>query len=85
MMNTRVLFLIIGLGLGALVGWLTRPEAAEIKLGPMSIEVQGDHAAGAHDTGRSDQQPNSAYCRYAVAGGVLGALAGCSSRGARIE
>lgn len=75
-MNTRVLFLIIGLGLGALVGWLTRPEAAEIKLGPMSIEVQGDHAAGAHETGPLTNSQIQHIAVYAVAGGVLGALAG---------
>jgi hypothetical protein len=75
-MNSRVLFLIVGLGLGALTGWLTRPEASEIKVGPISIEVQGDHAAGAHDTGSLTNGQIQHIAVYAVAGGVLGALAG---------
>lgn len=75
-MNSRVLFLIIGLGLGALVGWLTRPEATEIKLGPLHVEVQGDHAAGARDTGDLTSGQIQHIAIYTVAGGVLGALAG---------
>ena len=75
-MNSRVLFLIVGLVLGAIVGYLTRPEEAEVNLGPLHVQVQGDHAAGAHDEGRSDQRPDHAYRDLYVAGGVLGALAG---------
>ncbi|MGP8233704.1 MAG: hypothetical protein ACLQL2_13785 [Methylovirgula sp.] len=75
-MNSRVLFLIVGLGLGALVGWLTRPEATELKVGPISIEVQGDHAAGAHNTGSLTNGQIQHIGIYTVAGGVLGALAG---------
>lgn len=75
-MNSRVLFLIVGLVLGALVGWLTRPEATEMRLGPLQIEVQGDHAAGAHDTGSLTNGQIHHIAIYTVAGGVLGALAG---------
>jgi hypothetical protein len=75
-MNSRVLFLIVGLGLGALVGWLTRPDMTEVKVGPISIVVQGDHAAGAHDTGSLTNGQIQHIAIYTVAGGVLGALAG---------
>jgi hypothetical protein len=75
-MNSRVLFLIVGLVLGAIIGWLTRPEAAELKLGPVQIEVQGDHAAGARDTGSLTNGQIKHIGIYTVAGGVLGALAG---------
>jgi hypothetical protein len=74
-MNSRVLCLIVGLGLGALVGWLTRPESAEVRVGPISIEVQGDHAVGAHDTGSLTNGQIQHIAIYTVAGGVLGALA----------
>ena len=31
---------------GGLVGYLTRPQAAEIRIGDFSLEVQGDKPAG---------------------------------------
>ncbi len=43
--NPLVVFLVIGLAIGALAGYLTRPEITEIKLGPINIEVRGDNAA----------------------------------------
>lgn len=46
-MNAKALFLVIGLVVGGLAGWLTRPEAAEISVLGMKVEVQGDRAAGA--------------------------------------
>jgi hypothetical protein len=45
----KVLLLVVGLVVGALVGFLTRPQAAEIRLGPVSVEVQGDRPAAAGD------------------------------------
>ncbi len=38
-------FLVIGLLVGALAGYLTRPESAEIKLGPIRLEVSGNQRA----------------------------------------
>jgi hypothetical protein len=75
-MNSRVLFLIVGLVLGAIVGYLTRPEEAEVNLGPLHIQVQGDHAAGARDEGGLTNGQITHIAIYTVAGGVLGALAG---------
>jgi hypothetical protein len=75
-MNSRVLFLLVGLVLGAIVGWATRPEAAEVKIGPLSIEVQGNHPASSSDTGSLTTGQWQHIGIYTVAGGVLGALAG---------
>jgi hypothetical protein len=75
-MNSRVLFLVVGLVLGAVVGYLTRPEEAEINFGPLHIQVQGDHAAGVHDEGGLTNGQIKHIAIYTVAGGVLGALAG---------
>lgn len=75
-MNTRVLFLLIGLALGALVGWLTRPEAAEVKVGPISVEVQGNSPASSSDTGSLTTGQLQHIGVYTLAGGVLGALVG---------
>ena len=47
----KVTLLVVGLMAGALVGYLTRPEAAEIKLGPLQVEVQSDRAAGPRSGG----------------------------------
>ncbi|MCJ2081920.1 hypothetical protein [Methylobacterium sp. J-090] len=45
-MNTRIGLLLVGLLVGGLVGYLTRPQAAEIRIGDFSLEVQGDKPAG---------------------------------------
>ncbi len=75
-MNSRVLFLVVGLVLGAIVGWLTRPEATEVKFGPFSVEVQGNHPAWDNDTGSLTTGQSQHIGVYTIAGGVLGALAG---------
>ena len=45
-MNARIGLLLVGLVVGGLVGYLTRPQAAEIRIGDFSLEVQGDKPAG---------------------------------------
>jgi hypothetical protein len=39
--NAMVVFLAIGVLAGALVGYATRPESAEIRIGPLNIEITG--------------------------------------------
>ena len=39
--NAMVVFLVIGVLVGALVGYATRPESAEIRIGPLNIEITG--------------------------------------------
>ncbi len=41
-MNIRVILLIVGVLIGGLVGFMTRPQSAEIKLGPISLDVQSN-------------------------------------------
>ena len=43
--NPLVVFLAVGLLVGAVAGYLTRPESAEIRLGPINIEVTGNQVA----------------------------------------
>jgi hypothetical protein len=43
--NAMVAYLVIGLLIGALAGYLTRPESAEIRIGPVQIEVTGKGVA----------------------------------------
>ncbi len=75
-MNSRILLLIVGLLGGGLVGWVTRPAATEINLGPLHAEVQSDHAAGARETGPLTNGQIEHVAIYIVLGGVIGALAG---------
>ncbi len=39
--NAMVAYAVIGLLIGALAGYLTRPESTEIRIGPVQIEVTG--------------------------------------------
>jgi uncharacterized membrane protein len=68
-----VVFLAIGIFVGAVAGYLTRPESAEIRLGPVSVEITGDRVArGGPVTGSQLR-----YIALVTAiGGVLGAALG---------
>lgn len=43
--DPKIVLLLVGLVVGALIGYLSRPESAEIKIGPLSIQVTGPGAA----------------------------------------
>jgi hypothetical protein len=43
--SNLVAFLVVGLLIGAFAGYITRPESAEIKLGPLQVVVTGDRVA----------------------------------------
>ena len=73
-MNGKAVLLVVGLLVGGLVGYLTRPEAAEVKVGPLSIEVQGNRPAQAGDPMTSAQWQHVAI--FTVLGGVIGAAVG---------
>ncbi len=67
-------FLVVGLLVGALSGYLTRPESAEIKLGPLNIEVKGDQVARGNGPLTSSQMQHIAI--IAAIGGVIGLAVG---------
>jgi hypothetical protein len=70
-MNSKVLFLLIGLLAGGLAGWLTRPEAAEISILGMKVEVQSDRVASSDQGGlTTGQAQHIAIC--AAIGALLG-------------
>lgn len=46
MRDPKIVLLLIGALVGGLIGYLSRPESAEIKIGPLSIQVTGPGAAG---------------------------------------
>ena len=63
-------FLVIGLIVGAIAGYMTRPESAEIKLGPLSIEVKGNQVA--HDNGPLTSSQMQHIALITLIGGVIG-------------
>lgn len=63
-------FLVVGLLIGALAGYLTRPELAEIKLGPLSIEVKGNQVA--RDNGPLTSSQIQHIAIITAIGGVIG-------------
>ena len=68
--SNLVAFLVVGLLIGALAGYLTRPESAEIKLGPLSIEVKGNQIA--HDNGPLTSSQVQHIAIITLIGGVIG-------------
>jgi hypothetical protein len=65
-----VIFLVIGLLVGALAGYLTRPESTEIKLGPLNIEIKGDRVA--RDSGPLTSSQVQHIALITMIGGVVG-------------
>ena len=45
-MNVKILCLVLGLLAGGIVGWLTRPQVAEIRLPGIDVKVQGEGPRG---------------------------------------
>ena len=68
--NTMVVFLLIGLLVGALAGYMTRPESAEIRIGPLQIEVTGKGIASRNDSLTSSQVQHIAL--ITLIGGLIG-------------
>ena len=74
-MNSKVALLVLGLLVGGLAGYLTRPELAEIKIGGTSIEFSNNKVStGSSGSLTSGQTQHIAL--YAVIGGVIGLLVG---------
>jgi len=63
-------FLLIGLVIGGLAGYMTRPETAEIRLGPLSLEVRSDEVARGGGPLTSSQVQHIAI--LTVLGGIIG-------------
>ena len=68
--NATVTYAIIGLLIGVLSGYLTRPSSAEIKIGPVQIEVTGKGI----DRGGGDL--TSGQVQHILLVGLIGGLIG---------
>jgi len=69
-MNTKIILLVIGLVIGGLVGYLTRPQATELRVGPVSIEVQGSQPAQGGGSLTSGQAQHVGL--FALVGALIG-------------
>jgi hypothetical protein len=66
-----VIYAAVGLVVGAVAGYLTRPMSAEIRVGPVHIEVTGRGVAQPGDALTSGQTQHIALIM--LIGGVIGA------------
>jgi hypothetical protein len=80
-MNTKVILLLVGLVIGGLVGFLTRPQSGEIKLGPIELNVQTNQTADPSDPVTSSQWQHIAI--FAAIGALVGVGAGFAVSGRR--
>ena len=75
--SNLIAFTVVGLLIGALAGYMTRPDSAEIKFGPLSIEVKGNQVARDNGPLTSSQVQHIAV--IAAIGGVIGLVLGFAS------
>jgi len=81
--NPLVAFLVVGLLIGVFAGYLTRPETAEIRLGPISIEVRGDNVARGGGELTSSQVQHIAI--VTLIGGIVGLGLGFAVKSGKIK
>lgn len=68
--SNLVAFLVLGLLIGAVAGYLTRPESAEIQLGPVKIEMSGNRVA--RDNGPLTSSQIQHIALIMLVGGAIG-------------
>jgi hypothetical protein len=68
--SNLITFLLVGLVVGGLAGYLTRPESTEIKLGPLSVEVRSNEVAHGGGPLTSSQVQHIAI--LTAIGGIIG-------------
>jgi hypothetical protein len=81
--NALVVFLVVGLLIGALAGYLTRPETAEIRIGPISVEVRGNNVARGGGELTSSQVEHIAI--VALIGGIVGLALGFAIKSGKLR
>ncbi|TDR93137.1 hypothetical protein [Enterovirga rhinocerotis] len=72
----KAALLVAGLMIGGILGFFTRPDAAEIRAGGVSIEIQTGGTAPASARGGITTGQWQHIGMFAVGGAVLGLLAG---------
>ena len=73
--NVKVATLLLGLLIGAVAGYLTRPEAAQVKIGDVSVEFSDNHVSSGSSGDLTSGQGRHILL-YTLIGGVAGLLVG---------
>jgi len=68
--NPKVFLLVLGVIIGGAVGYATRPETAEIRIGKLNIEISGKGVGRNDGSLTSEQSKHIAI--FALIGGLLG-------------
>jgi hypothetical protein len=68
--NPKVILLVLGVIIGGVIGYATRPEIAEIRIGKLNIEISGKGIGRPDDRLTSEQWKHIAI--FALIGGALG-------------
>jgi hypothetical protein len=74
-LNIKVATLLLGLLIGGVAGYLTRPESAQIKIGDMSVEFSNNHVSSGSSGDLTSGQARHIML-YTLIGGVVGLLVG---------
>ncbi len=83
MKNPKAVLLVLGVIVGGVIGYMTRPQSAEIRIGPLSIEVTGKGVARPDDTITSSQAQHIGL--FALIGGILGLGLGFAVESSKIK
>jgi hypothetical protein len=83
MKNPKVVLLVLGVIVGGVIGYMTRPQSAEIRIGPLSIEVTGKGVARPDDAITSSQAQHIGL--FALIGGILGLGLGFAVESGKIK
>jgi hypothetical protein len=74
--NLKVILLLVGLVVGGLIGYVTRPEATELRVGNLSIEVQSNRPASPQSGGSLTTGQWQHLGMFAAGGAIIGLLIG---------
>ncbi len=74
-LNAKVATLLLGLLVGAVAGYLTRPSVAQIVVGDVAVEFSDNRVSSGSSSALTGGQARHVLL-YALGGGVLGLLVG---------
>ena len=81
--NPKVFLLVLGVIIGGVIGYATRPEIAEIRIGKLNIEISGKGVGRHGGELTSEQWKHIAI--FALIGGALGLGLGFAMERGRIK
>jgi hypothetical protein len=73
--NIKLATLLLGLLVGAVAGYVTRPESAELRIGQVSVEISGNQISAGSGGGLTNGQMQHVML-FTLIGGLAGLLVG---------